>query len=167
MPEFDPETVLATFDRHAVRFVVIGGLAASLYGSPHVTFDLDVTPDSSLDNLSRLATALRELDARIRTEGVEGGLPFACSAEFLSRVTTLNLTTAAGNVDIAFAPSGTRGYHDLVVRARTLDIRGTRFAVAALEDVIRSKEAADRPKDRVVLPALRALLERRAEEDQS
>ena len=158
--EFDPERVLETLVRHDVGFVVIGGLAGSLYGSPHVTFDVDVTPDPSAENLHRLAAALRELDARIRTEGVEGGLRFDCTGEFLDKVDMLNLVTSAGDVDLAMRPAGTGGYAPLAESSIVLDIRGTLFKVASLEDVIRSKEAADRPKDRLTLPALRALLER-------
>ena len=159
MAEFDPERVLSTLVRHGVRFIVIGGVAGSLHGSPHVTFDLDVTPERSMHNLDALALALRELDARVRADGVADGLPFDCSADFLSRVELLNLTTSAGEVDIAFRPSGTLGYDDLAVGAISVDIRGTTFEVASLADVIRSKQAADRPKDRLVLPALRELLE--------
>jgi hypothetical protein len=160
--EFDPERALAMLVRHGVRFVVIGGMAGSLHGSPHATFDLDVTPDRAIDNLGRLASALRELRARIRTEGVDDGLPFDCSAEFLERVDMLNLVTSAGDVDVSFSPSGTDGYADLATNALLVEIRGTQFSVASLSDIIRSKQAADRPKDRLVLPALRALLARRA-----
>lgn len=162
MAEFDPERALETLVRHGVRFVVIGGMAGTLHGSPHATFDLDVTPERSADNLGRLAVALRELQARIRTEGVEGGLPFDCSAGFLDRVELLNLVTSAGDIDIAFNPSGTTGYYDLVIGALSIEVRGTRFAVASLDDLIRSKQAAGRPKDWLVLPTLRALSERDA-----
>ena len=111
-----------------------------------------------------MAEALESLDARIRVDGVPDGLDFDRSAEMLSRVELLNLTTRAGDLDLAFEPAGTGGYPDLIEGAITLDIRGTPVVVAALEDVIRSKEAADREKDRVTLPTLRALLERRRRE---
>lgn len=157
---FDPERILQTLDEAGVRYVLIGGLAGTLYGSPHVTTDVDVAPEPSPSNLERLAKALESLDARIRVEGVPDGLEFDRSAEMLSRVELLNLTTQAGDLDLAFQPAGTGGYTDLIERAITLDIRGTRVVVAALKDVIRSKEAADRDKDRLTLPTLRALLER-------
>ena len=60
---FDPARILRTFDRHAVRYVLVGGLAAALHGSPSVTFDIDLTPEQSRENLERLAAALTELDA--------------------------------------------------------------------------------------------------------
>lgn len=157
---FDPEALLRTLEAHEVRYVLIGGLAATLYGSPHVTIDVDITPDRDRDNLAALARALEELDARVRTEGVPGGLAFDRSAEMLSRVEVLNLATRFGDLDLTFVPAGTGGYEDLRRRAIELEIRDVRVTVAALADVIRSKEAAGREKDRLTLPTLRRLLER-------
>lgn len=161
---FDPERILQTLDQHGVRYVLIGGLAGTLYGSPHVTTDVDVAPEPSPSNLERLGKALESLDARIRVDGVPDGLAFDRSAEMLSRVELLKLTTRAGDLDLAFEPAGTGGYPDLIEGAITLDIRGTRVVVAALEDMIRSKEAEGREKDRLTLPTLRALRERRRRE---
>ena len=157
---FDPEEILRVLQAHDVRYVLIGGLAATLYGSPHVTFDVDITPDVEASNLRRLASALDDLDARIRTDGVPQGLPFDRSAQMLSRVALLNLTTRAGDLDLAFEPHGTQGYRDLRRQAVTIEVHGIHVPVAALADVIRSKEAAGRDKDRLTLPTLRRLLDR-------
>jgi hypothetical protein len=146
---------------HGVDFVVIGGLAATLYGSAHVTFDLDITPRRDPDNLARLAAALKELDARMRVEKEPSGVEFDHSASFLARCEILTLTTSSGDLDISFVPSGTQGYPDLRRDALELSIHGVTVVVAALADVIRSKEAAGRSKDRLVLPELRALLQQR------
>jgi hypothetical protein len=140
-----------------VRYVLIGGVAATLHGSPLRTGDTDICPDAHPDNLEKLATALRELKARIRTEGVEGGLAFSCDAAFLSRVGLLNLETEAGDVDLSFTPAGTDGYDDLVAHAARFDLAGTVAPTAALLDIIRSKTAANRPKDRASLPVLEEL----------
>lgn len=145
---------------HAVDYVVIGGLAATLHGSVHVTFDLDITPRRDPDNLGRLAAALEELDARLRVDREPGGVGFDRSATFLARSEILTLTTRSGDLDISFVPSGTQGFPDLRRDAIELTIHGTRIVVAALADVVRSKEAAGRDKDRLVLPELRSLLAR-------
>jgi hypothetical protein len=55
-------------------------------------------------------------------------------------------------------PDGTRGYDDLIVDAAAEDIFGIEVRVASLADVIRSKQAANRPKDQRVLPTLREIL---------
>lgn len=69
------------------------------------------------------------------------------------------LATRFGDLDLVFEPEGTGGYEDLAARAVRYDLGGGLVvAVAALEDIIRSKAAADRPKDRETLPTLQALL---------
>lgn len=162
---FDPEAILRVLDEHGVRYVLIGGLAATLYGSPHVTTDVDITPDEARDNLERLAAALDELDARVRTEGEPGGLPFDRSPAMLERTSILNLTTRFGDLDVTFRPAGTQGYDDLRRGALEMEIRDITVPVASLADVIRSKEASGREKDRLTLPTLRKLLERLEEGD--
>lgn len=160
---FDPEAILAALEACGVRYVLIGGLAATLHGSPHVTTDVDIAPDRSPDNLAALAAALRRLDSRIRTEGEPEGLLFDRSAAFLASVEVLNLTTRHGDLDLQFAPAGTGGYADLSRSAIRITIRGVEIPVAALADVVRSKEAANRDKDRLTLPTLRRLLQRSGE----
>lgn len=157
---FDPAGMLRVLAAHGCEFVVIGGLAAAAHGAPHVTFDLDVVPSRSSESHERLARALVDLDARIRTEGAPDGLPFDRSAATLRNVSILNLTTHFGDLDLTFTPSGTTGYEDLRRSAVEITVHGTRVVVAALADVIRSKEAANRAKDRLALPVLRLLLER-------
>jgi hypothetical protein len=71
----------------------------------------------------------------------------------------LNLVTRFGDLDLSFRPSGTKGFADLAGNATEMTIGGHPVAVASLEDIIRSKEAANRPKDQRTLPVLRQLLE--------
>lgn len=161
---FDPVRMLAALHDAGVQFVLIGGMAAVLHGDVGVTVDLDVVPGRTPDNLEKLAAALRRLDARIRVADVPAGLAFDCSAgsfRNLSEDATLNLTTRAGDLDLAFRPSGTRGYPDLKRDAVEIEAaEGVRILVASLADVIRSKEAANREKDRTALPRLRRLRDR-------
>jgi hypothetical protein len=152
------DAIIACLQDNNVRYVLIGGLAAILHGSPQTTFDADICPARDGQNLDRLATALRRMNARIRTPDVAEGLRFACDARFLNGVQLLNLVTDYGELDLSFSPAGTGGYEDLVQRAQTIDLKGHSVPVAALEDIIRSKEAANRPKDQAALPLLRQLL---------
>jgi hypothetical protein len=161
MVEFRPQDILAALDRHQVRYVLVGGLAAILHGAAHLTTDVDIVPKDALDNLERLSATLHELGARIRVTGESEGVPFDHSAESLRRVSIWNLQTSAGDLDITFTPSGTHGYDDLVRDVDVMRVRGLDVPVASLADVIRSKEAAGRPRDRAALPGLRELLARR------
>jgi hypothetical protein len=155
---FDPRAMLRTLAAHEVRFVVIGGFAAVLHGSALFTADADVTPDPEPGNLGRLCAALREMDARIRTVTDPEGLPFKCDETFLLQLATVNLRTTYGDFDLSFRPAAFEGgYEALAESAVPFDVGGFVVQVAALPDIIRSKETADRDKDRAALPMLRAL----------
>lgn len=160
MSEFDPDRILGALHDAGVDFVLIGGLAAVVHGSTLTTADVDVTPERSAENLERLAAALRSLGARLRTESEPDGVPFPIDAGFLAaQPALLNLVTEAGDVDLAFAPAGhPGGYVDLRSDAIVVSlVEGAHTAVASLDDVIASKRAADRPKDRAALPYLEEL----------
>lgn len=154
----DPKRIFSTLAKHGVQFVLIGALAARLQGFPRATYDADITPAKDLDNLQRLAAALRELDARIYTEQIPEGLAFDCSAPMLARADIWNLITDAGRLDLAFRPSGTTGFHDLAPHAVHFEVYGVELLVARLEDIIRSKAAADRPQDRQDVVVMREML---------
>jgi hypothetical protein len=160
-PDLDPESILSALLEHGVEFVVIGGLAAAAHGSILPTYDMDIVPSSSRENLQRLAAALRQLEARVRTDAVEGGLPFDHDAESLAAAKVWNLTTPHGDLDISFVPSGTGGFPDLVQDAKEEPFFGVAVRIASLADIIRSKQAANRPKDQRVLPTLREILANR------
>lgn len=162
MPEFDPVAILGCLERHGVRFVVIGGIAARLRGAPLLTADVDVTPDAARDNLVALCGALAELGARLRSASDPEGVAFPLEPEMLATTRSWTLVTRHGDLDLAFEPAGTRGYSDLARDAGRLTVAEDpplEVAVASLSDIIRSKEAAGRAKDRAALPLLRATLE--------
>jgi hypothetical protein len=158
--EIDPLEILRALERHGVRYVLIGAAAARIAGAPVVTEDLDVTPATDRANLERLATALRELGARLRGTAEPEGVPFPVDADMLRSAEMWTLTTSAGDLDVCFIPSGTRGYVDLRREASRERLgKGLIVSVASLRDVIRSKEAAGRDKDLAQLPLLRRTLE--------
>ena len=157
---FDPERVVRVLAEHEVRYVLIGALAARLQGFPRLTADMDITPAVDAENLERLAAALENLNARVYTEAVPEGLAFDCSPRTLANAEIWNLVTDAGRLDVAFKPSGTGGYQDLHRSSVAFEVFGTILQAASLPDIIRSKEAADRPQDRQDVAILREMLRR-------
>jgi hypothetical protein len=156
---FDPELLVRTLAKHRVEYVLIGALAARLFGFPRVTADADITPARDPDNLARLAGALRELEARIYTETIPEGLAFDCTPAMLARGDTWNLITRSGRLDVMFAPAGTQGYAELAASAVHFEVFDQDLRVARLEDILRSKEAAGRPRDRQDAMLIRAMLQ--------
>jgi hypothetical protein len=162
---FDPTEIIRVLNEHGVEFIVIGGIAAALHGSDVVTVDLDVTPLVNWPNLERMSDALRDLRAAIRTLGEPQGVSFDPHPDLLERTDLLNLVTRAGDLDVVIRPAGSTGFEDLARDASTITVDSVTILVASLADVIRSKEAANREKDRLVLPRLRRLLAREVPRD--
>jgi hypothetical protein len=154
--ELDAAAIVAAFNKRGVRYVVIGAFAAIAQQAPIVpTRDIDFTPDTAIDNLRRLSAALKDLDARIRTDRVDGGRPFDHDGASLGRAAVWNLICRYGEFDLSFRPSGFEGgYAQLALHAHRVIVQGIEVTIADLDDVIRSKEAAGRPKDLRVLPVL-------------
>lgn len=153
---FDPERVIRALDEHGVRYVLVGGVAARLHGSPTLTEDIDITPEPSVENLRCLARALEALDARLAAPDRDDGLAVALDeGTFTSPV--MSFATNAGVVDVIREPLGT-GLHDrLLDGAVAFEVFGIRVTVASLDQVIASKEAASRAKDRAHLDVLQEL----------
>ena len=155
----DPQCLFGVLDAHGVDYVLIGGLAAVLHGSTAMTNDADILPARDPKNLERLGAALGELEARLRVDGTPDGVPFDPHPSLIASMAMLNLTTTCGDLDLTFTPSGLDSYAGVRERSVVFEVGGLRIHVAALVDIIRSKEAADRPKDHATLPILRALQE--------
>ena len=168
-PPLRASALIEVLNRHGVRYVVIGAFAAIAQQAPlAATRDVDFTPDDSSDNLERLSGALKELGARIRTDGSPEGLKLDHDARSLGASSAWNLICAAGEFDISFRPSGfDTGYSGLVARAHLVRVETVDVMVADLEDVIRSKEAAGRPKDLQVLPTLYRFVRERKDLDRA
>lgn len=162
MAEYDPVGMLRVLVAHGVEFVVIGGVAGRLRGAPILTQDLDVTPKVTKSNLGRIALALDELRARLRTATDPDGVAFPHDPSLLGAANSWTLITTLGDLDLVLEPAGTRGYEDLKVDAEIMNVAADpplAVWVASLEDIIRSKQAAGRAKDLAALPLLRQTLD--------
>lgn len=155
----DPDCIFRVLRDHEVDYVLVGGLAAVLHGSTAMTNDADIVPAPDPGNLERLSDALRDLEARIRTHTEPDGLAFDPHPALLESMAMLHMTTRCGDLDLTFSPTALDDYESLAANSVLFELAGCEVKVAALADVIRSKEAAGRPKDHATLPILRALEE--------
>jgi predicted nucleotidyltransferase len=152
---FDFLRSLRTLTQHGVAFVVIGGIGGRLHGSTTVTGDVDICHARDPANLERLAEALGSLNARLR--GVDDGVPFVVDAASLGAGDHFTFTTDAGDIDCMGTPAGVAGFEELDANASSLDLDGFSIRVASLDDLIRMKRAAGRPKDLIEVEVLGAL----------
>lgn len=154
---FDPRPVLAVLANRQVRFVVIGGIAASLQGSTTITNDFDICYSRDDDNLERLAAALTEVKASPR--GVREPVPFLLDARTLKAGLNLTFDTKYGPFDCLGEVGGGFDYEQLRRNADGMALVGTTVSVASIDDLIRMKRAAGRNKDLIEIENLSALRE--------
>ncbi len=155
---FDPRLICSALEEEGVRYVLIGGFAATIHGSPLPTSDVDIVPARDEENLERLARALVRLHAQPRTE--TGPVDVRIDAGFLRAMPfMLNLATDDGDVDLTFSPAGKLdGFEGWDEGAVNVEIGpGLVVRIAALDDIIDSKRAAGRSKDKHALPYLESL----------
>jgi hypothetical protein len=156
--KFDPVAICRILSEYGVKFVVLGGFAAVVHGSPVPTEDIDVIPSREVENLERLAGALQEMNAAIRTS--DGPVQTRIDAGFIASMPNmLNLVTDYGDMDVVFNPAGQLSdFEQWSQRAENAQLEpGLVVAVATLDDIIASKAAANRLKDQRALPYLESL----------
>jgi hypothetical protein len=159
--------MLGALSRHGVSFVAVGGQAAIWHGATRPTKDFDICPAWDRENLASVAAALRALGAQLL--GPDGrplgaGAP---AARLISQMEIGTWQTEAGRLDVLLGipideHRNLARFEQLQEHALTLEIEGIIVRVAPLNDIIRSKEIADRPADREALPELYALRDRRS-----
>jgi hypothetical protein len=128
--------VFASFQKHDVRYIVIGGIASVLYGIPRATFDLDILIEATLENTQRLLNAL--LEAGMGTASLTN------VEEILSNEITIFKDRV--RIDVQTSTPGL-SFQDAWVHRNTLEYQGQSFYVASRDDLISSKKAAGRRVD--------------------
>ena len=151
----DFEALIHGLDAEQVRYVLIGGFAGTVLGSPRVTVDLDVVYARDDDNLERLVHALSPLSPYLR--GAPPGLPFVLDVPTLQRGLNFTLTTSAGDLDLLGEVVGGGGYDALVERSTTVRVFDRQIRVVTLPTLIALKRAAGRPKDLEAIAELETL----------
>jgi len=142
---FDKITELVkVFGRYKVEYLFIGKGAAILYGYPGTTQDIDIFPEKSRENCLNLTLALRELgfemDDKLQEAIVEG-------KDFIQ------IRLGPFPLDIVFAPDGIDSFYEAKKRSRLIE---GKFPCASINDIIASKRAAKRQRDKEELPRLEA-----------
>ena len=150
------ETILATLVERHIRFVLVGGVAATVHGSARFTNDIDICYDTASDNIDLLVALLTEWNAYLR--GVEPGLPFILDARTFRTTPWLTLTSSIGAIDLLDFIPGVGTYRDALAKSEVVQIGVTEFRALTLEALIASKKAARRKKDLEHLIELEAIL---------
>lgn len=153
----DFEALLRALDQAGVRFIIAGGVAATIHGSARLTTDLDVIYLRSAENHRRLVEALTPLRPYLR--GAPEGLPFTFDERTINAGLNFTLSTIAGPLDLLGEISGGGRYEILENETIRVDVFGLNCLCLSIDALIRSKTAAGRPKDFEVIAELEAIRE--------
>ncbi|MBP7933384.1 MAG: hypothetical protein KA354_01935 [Phycisphaerae bacterium] len=134
------------FARHGCRYLFIGKSGAILLGFPDTTQDADLFVEKTAQNCQALVSALRDLGFRLTDEQV---------AEIQRGKDFVQLKDGPFDLDLVFAPDGIERFED--AWHRHVEVEG--FPVCHVDDIIASKAATNRRKDRESLPRLRSFRE--------
>jgi len=140
------QQVAEAFAKHQVDYMFIGKSGAILLGYPGTTQDVDVYPRRSDENGRRIVAALAELGFAIDA---------LREAEIVRGKDFVQIKSGPFDIDLVFAPDGIENYDEAKTR---IDI-SSGFPVANISDIIESKRAANRPRDALELPLLKAFRE--------
>ena len=137
------EEIREAFSRHSCRYLFIGNSGAILLGYPDTTQDADLFVDKTPENCRAVVLALRELGFALTDEQ---------AAEIETGKDFVQLKNGPFDLDLVFAPDGIERFEDAWRRR----VAAEGFPVCHIDDIIASKEAAGRQKDRESLPRLRS-----------
>jgi hypothetical protein len=156
-PSLKLRQLVEMLDRHAVDFIVVGGIAGIIHGSAHPTYDFDVLYARDKKNLERMAAALRDLNVTLANAPAD--LPFQIDARTLAAGCNFTFESDLGRFDILGHADGMRDYETMRAKAVTEELWGFPVRAASIDDLIRMKKAAGRPKDRDMAEELISLVE--------
>jgi len=152
------EEIISGLVKHKVRFVLVGGLAASAHGSSYITNDLDICYERTPENIRRLVSYLRSIDAKLR--GVPGDLPFILDERTFSFSLNFTFRTDLGDLDLLGDMAGVGDYPEALKLSDPLDLFGLHVDVLSIEGLLRAKKAAGRPKDIAHIKELEGIREK-------
>jgi hypothetical protein len=145
----------AILSRYGVEFLVIGGQAEVLMGSPRVTYDTDLCYRRNKENLERLAAALETIKPTLR--GASADLPFSLDARALAFGNNYTLSTSIGPLDLLGWVEPLGDYESLFPSSETYPLADHAVRTIGLDDLIRIKQHIGRSKDRESLLQLLAI----------
>lgn len=150
---FDPRKIIEALNRHKVEYITVGGFAATLYGCPEQTFDLDILYADTPANRQRLLAALAEIDAHWDEP---------LSDSVLQRQPVFALNTRFGDLDILGEVLGVGTYEQAQSHVQSMRVGNEPLAILDLPTLISTKEAAadPNPRKRSALDYLKAIQQR-------
>lgn len=157
MPPLDLKRLLEVLHGAEVQFLLVGGVAGIAHGMNYLTTDLDICYQRTKKNYSAIVKALRPGKPRLRTK--DGEIPFLFDEKNLEFGLNFTFTTDWGDIDLLGEVPGVGTFENMLPNSEEFELYGMPVKTVSLEDLIKAKHAAGRPKDKVHLLELEAIRE--------
>ncbi|MDP9333892.1 MAG: hypothetical protein M3Q30_11390 [Actinomycetota bacterium] len=155
--EFQLIGYLRLLAENGVEYLLVGGVGARIQGTATTTQDIDVMPEPSEENLARLAQALSHEETEKKESSAIDYRPHAVVNPMEFRTSDVSsFRTRFGVIDVLMELPGVGPFDAVRRNVRRYEWQGIIISVASIDDIITSKETADRAKDRRALDALYA-----------
>lgn len=140
--------IFAAFDRHGVRYILVGGMALAVQGLVRATRDIDLVVSAEAENIGRLRAALRELFNDPEIEGIR-------AEELAGDYPAIQYVPPTGDYWIDILTRLGEAFRFANLESEDLVVEGVRVSVATPRTLYRIKKDTVRPQDRLDAQALR------------
>jgi hypothetical protein len=161
--ELNVEALLRTLVGERCKIRARGGIAIAVQGVAHVTTDLGVVYERSVENIERLVAALAPYEPKLNVQGEPRGVRFLFDRKTISAGGAFSLRTTLGDIDLLHQIDGLGAYDAVAQQTEAQAVFGRTVQVLSLSGLLQAKVAAGRPKDLTVVPEIRAALEMRSQ----
>lgn len=127
-----------------VEFILVGGLAAVIQGSPITTMDVDIVHNRTPDNIKRLVSFLENAEAMYRRPDDKIIKPVAADFSGMGHIL---LTTRMGPLDILSFIEDRKTYEELIGHTMKIPFRGYTLRVLDLKTMLELKRSSDDPEN--------------------
>lgn len=145
----DIGALIKGLSKAGIEYIIVGGLAAVAQGAPVTTFDLDIVHRQTEENILKLLTFLKSIDARLRRPDDKIIEP---TPEDLKAKGHILLKTKYGPLDVLAFIEKAQGFEELIANSTEIDFQGYKVNVLNLETILELKRDSKDPRDRQRLP---------------
>jgi hypothetical protein len=142
-PDF--RELLKIFEKHKIRYLIVGGYAVMKYSEPRFTKDLDVLISTDQDNANAVYSALKEFGAPLENLTAD---------DFTHEDYFYQMGRPPLRVDIMMSIPGI-GFDDAWENREVVELDDLKIPFISRSDLIRSKEASRRPQDMIDIDKLK------------
>ncbi|WP_457598643.1 DUF6036 family nucleotidyltransferase [Hydrogenimonas sp.] len=145
----DYRDLIELFNRHKVKYLLVGAHAMAVFGHARSTYDIDIWIEREKENATRIVKALEEF-----------GLPFELDENaFTAKEQIVQIGIAPNRIDLLTDIDGV-AFSEAWERRKDIELDGMRLHILSAEDIVRNKVASGRPKDRIDAEMMKRLLQK-------